>query len=311
MSDITSGVLISLTLIAVVLFSGCIGTGEPEETTSSTLRETSTTISCVPAGCGELCRLECGCMEPTQECMLFANWRCRNPECPTDTDCICDTTTSIDPTPVSLYYKPDKPPSGAYLLKGVTSDRYAAEYQGYQFKVDHFTYCAEHKVCKVPFTIANPDGTEIQRKVGGGECSDFYDDARPHDLVLRLWSVRTSGREEIADIYIWDFSKHPVMESIKREPPHPDAKLLAEITSAGYTSKYEGYAFKVDRLLFTGKYQISGMVLVVRKPSGEEVQVTLTVDKEAKVDNINIRMPCGYAEQIEPIAVGGIYVWES
>ncbi len=83
-------------------------------TTTSTSSTTSspttliTTIPCIPVHCNVFCYpyVNCGCRNNTQRCMAIegeADMLCRNPNCPMDEDCVCDTTsTSSLPTSTSV-----------------------------------------------------------------------------------------------------------------------------------------------------------------------------------------------------------------
>lgn len=79
-------------------------TSTSSTTSSSTIL--TTTIPCIPVHCNRLCYIYCGCINDTQECMAIegeADMLCRNPNCPMDEDCVCDTTsTSSLPTSTSV-----------------------------------------------------------------------------------------------------------------------------------------------------------------------------------------------------------------
>lgn len=285
-------VLISLALIAVILLSGCVGNEKPKKVTTSTIKETTTI--------------------PTTSTTSTTT---------ATTTTITTTTTKIPPsttikfTGATLVYKPDEPPSGAYLLKDVSSGNFNAEYRGYRFRIDHVTRHG-YDVSKVLFDIEKPDGTPIPAQLGWSEChNDFYD-IQVDNLVIRLWSVRYEKQETIqtAEIYVWDFNEHPVMKTLDLDPkpPHPDAELIMDVTNEGFTAEYEGYKFRIDRLIYDEEYYISGMVLDVQKPDGSIVQATITKRSTAKVDDLNIASPfCGYVEEAAPSLVGAIYVWKS
>ncbi len=74
-------------------------------TTTSTSTILATSIPCIPVHCNRLCYIYCGCINDTQKCMAIegAGMVCRNPRCPMDEDCVCDTTsTSSLPTSTSV-----------------------------------------------------------------------------------------------------------------------------------------------------------------------------------------------------------------
>jgi len=67
-----------------------------------------------------------------------------------------------------------------------------------------------------------------------------------------------------------------------------EGKVLDDITSEGYTSEFKGYKFKIDHLIYSGEYQVAGILLDVQKPDGTIVQTQISKMANGVVDNLEI-----------------------
>jgi hypothetical protein len=63
---------------------------------------------------------------------------------------------------------------------------------------------------------------------------------------------------------------------------------VKEVTNTSFASDYNGYQFKIDNLIYGSQYNVSGVVLDVKKPNGTIVQVEVNESSNAVVDEIEI-----------------------
>lgn len=87
-----------------------------------------------------------------------------------------------------------------------------------------------------------------------------------------------------------------------------NGKVLTDITSEGYTSEYMGYKFKIDHLIYSGEYEVAGILLTIQKPDGTEVQRQISKMSAAILDNLEITGV--YAEAAAGVETGSIIVYD-
>ena len=87
-----------------------------------------------------------------------------------------------------------------------------------------------------------------------------------------------------------------------------NGKVLTDITSEGYTSEYMGYKFKIDHLIYSGEYEVAGILLTIQKPDGTEVQRQISKMSAAIIDNLEITGV--YAEAAAGVETGSIIVYD-
>jgi len=85
-------------------------------------------------------------------------------------------------------------------------------------------------------------------------------------------------------------------------------KILDDITSEGYTAEYNGYKFKIDHLIYSGEYEVAGILLDVQKPDGTIVQTQISKMANGKVDDLE--MAGVYAEAAGAVETASIIVYD-
>jgi len=88
-----------------------------------------------------------------------------------------------------------------------------------------------------------------------------------------------------------------------------EGKVLDDITSEGYTSEFKGYKFKIDHLIYSGEYQVAGILLDVQKPDGTIVQTQISKMANGVVDNLEIAGV--YAEAAGAVETASIIVYDT
>jgi hypothetical protein len=224
------------------------------------------------------------------------------------------TTTMLEETaeePVKLAYAPDNPPAGSASLN-VDSEGFAAQYAGYSFKIGHLFYVSEYTVGGSVIDVQKPDGTIVQVKLGYDECHKTYYDARVDDVVLRLQSANEADAVQSATVYAWNYKSVPVIKNtVPPIKPDPNAKLISDVTSEGFTAQYGEYKFKVDHLEYSSSYHAYIVVLDVEKPDGTIVELAVREGMSSRVDNLNVASPfCGTVEEAAAMQTAAIWVWE-
>jgi len=86
-------------------------------------------------------------------------------------------------------------------------------------------------------------------------------------------------------------------------------KTLEDISSEGYTSEYLGYKFKVDHLIYSGDYEVAGILLDVEKPDGTVVQTQISKRANGIVDDIEIAGV--YAAESDAVATANLLVYDT
>lgn len=88
-----------------------------------------------------------------------------------------------------------------------------------------------------------------------------------------------------------------------------EGKVLDDITSEGYTSEFAGYKFKIDHLIYSGEYEVAGILLDVEKPDGTIVQVQISKMANGAVDDLEIAGV--YAEAAGAVETASIIVYDT
>lgn len=84
--------------------------------------------------------------------------------------------------------------------------------------------------------------------------------------------------------------------------------MVDDINSRGYVSGYMGYKFKIDHLIYSTEYEVAGILLVIQKPDGTEVQRQTSKMSNAVVDNLEISAV--YAEAVAGVESGSIFIYD-
>jgi len=88
-----------------------------------------------------------------------------------------------------------------------------------------------------------------------------------------------------------------------------EGKVLDDITSEGYTSEFKGYKFKIDHLIYSGEYEVAGILLDVEKPDGTIVQVQISKMANGVVDDLEVAGV--YAEAAGAVETASIIVYDT
>lgn len=88
-----------------------------------------------------------------------------------------------------------------------------------------------------------------------------------------------------------------------------EGKVLDDITSEGYTSEFKGYKFKIDHLIYSGEYEVAGILLDVEKPDGTIVQVQISKMANGVVDSLEVAGV--YAEAAGAVETASIIVYDT
>jgi S-layer protein (TIGR01564 family) len=86
-------------------------------------------------------------------------------------------------------------------------------------------------------------------------------------------------------------------------------KILEDISSEGYTSEYMGYKFKIDHLIYSGDYEVAGILLDVEKPDGTVVQTQVSKRANGIIDDIEVAGV--YAEESDAVATASLLVYDT
>ncbi len=86
-------------------------------------------------------------------------------------------------------------------------------------------------------------------------------------------------------------------------------KVLEDISSEGYTSEYMGYKFKIDHLIYSGDYEVAGILLDVEKPDGTVVQTQISKNANGIVDDVEISGV--FAEESDAVATASVLVYDT
>ncbi len=88
-----------------------------------------------------------------------------------------------------------------------------------------------------------------------------------------------------------------------------EGKVLDDITSEGYTSEFNEYKFKIDHLIYSGEYEVAGILLDVEKPDGTIVQVQISKMANGIVDDLEVSGV--YAEAAGAVETASIIVYDT
>lgn len=86
-------------------------------------------------------------------------------------------------------------------------------------------------------------------------------------------------------------------------------KVLNGITSEGYATEYLGYKFKIDHLIYSAEFTVSGILMDVEKPDGTVIQTQISKLANGVVDDIEIAGI--YAEESDGSSVADILVYDA
>ena len=122
------------------------------------------------------------------------------------------------------------------------------------------------------------------------------------------------GTEEFADFEyrgkIIFMGKEYYVKNIEGDKIYlADGKVLDDITSEGYTSEFNGYKFKIDHLIYSGEYEVAGILLDVEKPDGTIVQVQISKMANGIVDDLEVAGV--YAEAAGAVETASIIVYDT
>lgn len=87
--------------------------------------------------------------------------------------------------------------------------------------------------------------------------------------------------------------------------------LVTGLSSEGFLAKYKDFAFKIDRFIYSADYEITGVVLDVKKPDGTFVQVQATKMTDGAMGNMVIKFIPEYSVDDGTIQKGAVYVYET
>jgi len=92
------------------------------------------------------------------------------------------------------------------VLDGISSEGYAAEYNGYKFKIDHLIYSAEYEVEGILLDVETPNGTIVQTKVNetiNGKVDDLE--------IMGIYAEEADALAS-ASILVYDTTTDAVLE---------------------------------------------------------------------------------------------------
>jgi len=248
------------------------------------------------------------------------NWKCTGVKDPnqvtttstTDERKVLGTLPPQDPSLINkLYYVPEDP-KGAFLIDLIDSG-FSSGIDGYKFKIDNLTYWDnEYNVLSAVIDVMRPDGTIVQARLGFDECHNTYYDAQVDDIVLRLRSVMTVPSIR-ASAYAWNYKNISVIKKeIPPEKPDPNATLLVDVNTDGFTSKYEGYKFKVDHIEYSDMLNTPIVTIDVQKSDGTIKQLALKKGSVSGIDNLRVAsLFCGTVYEGARYQTTALWVWES
>ncbi len=181
-----------------------------------------------------------------------------------------------DPVP------PAKPDPDAKLLSDVTSEDYSTEYNGYKFKIDHLQYNSDYHPFIVVLDVQKPDQTQVELVVKENRTSrvDNLNVASPF-----CGTVEDLGTLQTAAIWVWEGGSASTDTTPSEElyplvytpDKPPEGATPVDATSEGFTS-FQGIGYKIDHLIFSGEYKISGMLLDIKNPDGTRTEGKLGYD---------------------------------
>jgi len=159
--------------------------------------------------------------------------------------------------------------------------------------------------------VQRAGGSIVREKLGEDECRKTYYDVQVDDVVLRLVSAHEGRARQDGRVYAWNYKTTPVMQ--KKAPydkPDPDALLLEEVTSEGFTTGPQGYKFKVSNLEYFSEYHPSTVILFVQTPGGQVNGVEVHERSSVKAGSLNIGSPfCGTVEEAAGMSSAALWVW--
>jgi hypothetical protein len=166
--------LFALALIAMLLFSGCMGNGTEKEPAASTIASTTkiTTTTAIPA---------------TTTTVKKAS----------TTSSTTSTTTTI-----TTLADPYRPNSEAVLLNNLTNTGFAASYDNYSFSIGQLKYGSDRSIIGALIHVARPDGTYVDVSL----ITDSLDAALDNKLLIRFapsYAKDVSGVQS-GGIYVWE-----------------------------------------------------------------------------------------------------------
>ncbi|HDH40900.1 MAG TPA: S-layer protein, partial [Candidatus Altiarchaeales archaeon] len=133
-------------------------------------------------------------------------------------------------------------------------------------------------------------------------------------IPLEDMDIGTGSREKFADFeyrgkIIFMGNEYYVKDIDGDKIYLAEGKVLDDITSEGYTSEFKGYKFKIDHLIYSGEYEVAGILLDVEKPDGTVVQVQISKMANGVVDDLEIAGV--YAETAGAVETASIIVYDT
>ena len=133
-------------------------------------------------------------------------------------------------------------------------------------------------------------------------------------IPLEDMELTSGGREKFADFeyrgkIIFMGNEYYVKDIDGDKLYLAEGKVLDDITSEGYTSEFKGYKFKIDHLIYSGEYEVAGILLDVEKPDGTVVQVQISKMANGVVDDLEVAGV--YAEAAGAVETASIIVYDT
>ncbi len=200
----------------------------------------------------------------------------------------------------------------------VTSSEFGEDYNGYKFKVDHLEYSSEYHPDIVVLDIETPNGEITQAAIKEGSST------KAGDLNLAspfCGTVEDADAIQSAAIWVWQGADSTVDTTPMQEiypltytpDKAPQGSTPLDVSSEGFTAQYEGYQFKIERLIYAREYGVSGIVLDVQKPDGTIVEARMGYDEchnnyyDAQVDDTVLRLIS--AHEGAALQEARVYAW--